>query len=63
MPLKAAALQFCAAPAVVASVIPGGRNPTEVAENARLMTVPIPPGFWQAAREAGLVPPEAGLPG
>lgn len=63
VPLKAAALQFCAAPAVVASVIPGGRNPAEVAENVRLMATPIPAGFWQAVREAGLIPREAEVPG
>jgi D-threo-aldose 1-dehydrogenase len=63
VPLKAAALQFCAAPAVVAAVIPGGRSPAEVGENARLMAHPIPPGFWAALREAGLIPPEAPVPG
>jgi D-threo-aldose 1-dehydrogenase len=33
--LKAAALQFCAAHPVVATVIPGARTPAEVRENAR----------------------------
>ncbi|MBL6079666.1 aldo/keto reductase [Belnapia sp. T18] len=63
VPLKAAALQFCAAPKVVAAVIPGGRTPAEVEENARLMAHPIPPGFWGALREAGLIPPGAPVPG
>ncbi len=62
VPLKAAALQFCAAPEVVAAVIPGGRSPAEVEENARLMAHPIPPGFWAALRGAGLIPPAAALP-
>ena len=62
VPLKAAALQFCAAPEVVAAVIPGGRSPAEVEENAQLMAHPIPPGFWTALREAGLVPSAAAVP-
>jgi D-threo-aldose 1-dehydrogenase len=61
--MKAAALQFCAAPDVVSSVIPGGRNAAEVAENARLMAQPIPPAFWTALREAGLMPAGAPVPG
>ncbi|MBL6456435.1 aldo/keto reductase [Belnapia sp. T6] len=61
--LKAAALQFCAAPEVVACVIPGARSAAEVTENVRLMAQPIPPGFWAALREAGLIHAEAPVPG
>jgi D-threo-aldose 1-dehydrogenase len=57
--MKAAALQFCAAPEVVACVIPGGRTAPEVAENARLMQAPIPAAFWTALRAEGLIPDEA----
>ena len=63
VPLKAAALQFCAAPQVVASVIPGARSVAEVTENIQMMRLPIPPGFWQALRAAELVPAAAELPG
>jgi D-threo-aldose 1-dehydrogenase len=62
MELKAAALQFCAAPEVVACVIPGGRSPQEVRENARLMSQPIPRAFWDALRKQGLIPAEAAVP-
>ncbi len=61
--LKAAALQFCAAPRAVACVIPGGRSPEEVAENGRLMAAPIPPDFWAELRAQGLLPAEAPVPG
>jgi D-threo-aldose 1-dehydrogenase len=60
--LKAAALQFCAAPDVVACVIPGGRTPAEVTENARLVAQPIPRAFWEALRAQGLIPAEAAVP-
>ena len=60
--MKAAALRFCAAPKVVACVIPGGRSVAEVAENARLMAEPIPASLWAALRAEGLIPEAAPVP-
>ncbi len=60
--LKAAALQFCAAHPVVATVIPGARKPDEVRENAAMMGAPIPGALWADLRHAGLLPPEAPTP-
>ena len=54
--LRAVALQFCAAHPVVASVIPGARDPAEVASNVQLMTVPIPEALWQDLRRDQLIP-------
>ncbi len=61
--MKAAALRFCAAPEMVACVIPGGRSAAEVAENARLMARPIPAAFWADLRAQGLIPASAPVPG
>lgn len=61
--MKAAALQFCAAPAEVACVIPGGRTAGEVAENARLIAQPIPTTLWAELRAHGLLPASAPSPG
>ncbi|GGY94639.1 aldo/keto reductase [Pseudoduganella plicata] len=61
--LAAAALQFGAAHPVVAATIPGASSPEHLRRNATLMAVAIPPQFWQALRDEGLVPPEAPLPG
>lgn len=60
--LKAAALQFCAAHPVVATVIPGARTPGEVRENAAMMRAPIPGALWHELRVAGLLPAEAPTP-
>jgi len=62
VPLKAAALQFPLAHPTVASVIPGARSASEVQENFRLMTAPIPDDFWEELRSEGLVPEEAPVP-
>jgi D-threo-aldose 1-dehydrogenase len=62
VPLKAAALQFPLAHPAVASVIPGARSASEVEENVRMMSHPIPPSFWNEVREEGLVDDEAPLP-
>jgi D-threo-aldose 1-dehydrogenase len=62
VPMKAAALQFAAAHPVVAAVIAGARNATEVAENAAMMRTRIPAAFWAALRGGGLIPPEAPVP-
>ncbi|GLU31420.1 aldo/keto reductase [Trinickia caryophylli] len=60
--LKAAALQFCKAPGVVACVIAGARNADEVRQNCAAMTAPVPREFWQALKEEGLVPQGAPVP-
>ena len=53
--LKAAALQFCAAPDEVASVIPGSRSSREIVENAALMAKDIPEDFWRALKDQKLI--------
>jgi D-threo-aldose 1-dehydrogenase len=60
--LKAAALQFCAAHPVVATVIPGARTPAEVRENAAMMFAPIPGSLWVELKEKGLIPAHAPTP-
>ena len=60
--LKAAALQFCAAHPVVATVIPGARTAAEVLENAALMEARIPDSLWADLREAGLLAQDAPVP-
>lgn len=60
--IKAAALQFCAAHPVVASVIPGAKDPDRVKENAALMQARVPAGFWSALKERGLLPNNAPTP-
>jgi D-threo-aldose 1-dehydrogenase len=60
--LASAALQFAAAHPIVASVIPGAQNPSEVEANAALMDVPIPVGLWSALKSEGLLAPAAPTP-
>ncbi|MGF6637879.1 D-threo-aldose 1-dehydrogenase [Paraburkholderia sp. MM5496-R1] len=60
--LKAAALQFCSAPGPVCAVIAGARNPGEVHENVKEMSVHIPSGLWQALKHDGLIPEHAPEP-
>ncbi|KAA2212301.1 aldo/keto reductase [Teichococcus oryzae] len=61
--LKAAALQFCAAHPVVASVIPGAKHPQRVRQNVALMAQPIPAGFWEELKSAGHLPADVPVPG
>lgn len=56
VPLRAAALQFPLSHPAVTSVIPGARDPGEVAENVALMTQAIPGSLWQELRQVGLLP-------
>ncbi len=56
VPLRGAALQFPLSHPVIATVIPGARDPQEVAENLALMTQDIPGALWQEMREGGLIP-------
>ncbi|MFJ2812733.1 aldo/keto reductase [Streptomyces sp. NPDC087294] len=60
--LRAAALAFCAAHPVVASVLVGARSAAEVRDCAQQFTTPVPAAFWQELRAEGLLPPEAPLP-
>ena len=62
VPLKAAALQFCYAPAAVACVIAGSRTPGEIRENWTLMHTPIPTEFWADLKRRGLIPDDAPVP-
>ncbi|HET9149036.1 MAG TPA: aldo/keto reductase [Alphaproteobacteria bacterium] len=60
--IRAAALQFCAAHPVVASVIPGSKNAGKVRVNADLIRRPIPDAFWEDLKEEGLLPRSAPVP-
>lgn len=60
--IRAAALQFCAAHPVIASVIPGAKNAERVRLNAELMNQPIPDAFWSALKERALLPEAAPTP-
>lgn len=62
VPMKAAALQFPLAHPAVASVIPGARSVAELEDNFRLVSHPIPGGFWAELRSKGLLPEEAPVP-
>ena len=61
--LPAAALQFCLAHPVVASVIPGARNPAEARSHWQMIRKKIRPDFWEDLRGQGLLHPEAPVPG
>jgi D-threo-aldose 1-dehydrogenase len=60
--LRAAALQFPLAHPAVASIIPGAREPAHVEENVALLSAQIPPAFWQALRQDGLLPQDLPIP-
>jgi len=62
VPLQAAALQFPLAHPAVATVVAGVANAAEARQCAELMTHAIPPAFWRALRERGLVDSRAPLP-
>lgn len=55
VPLAAAALQYPLRQAAVEMVVVGARSPEEVAENDRLVRLPLPPELWQELGFAGLV--------
>jgi len=63
VPLPAAALQFPLAHKAVAAIIPGPRNADEFTQNLRLLRHPIPAALWADLRQAGLLHPEAPVPG
>ncbi len=60
--LRAAALQFCAAHPVVASVIPGTKSPARVRENVELVNRSIPAVFWEDLKAEGVLPGYAPTP-
>jgi D-threo-aldose 1-dehydrogenase len=60
--LPAAALQFPLAHPAVAAVIPGVRDAAEVRTNHAAVTAEIPPAFWRAVRERGLIDSAAPIP-
>jgi D-threo-aldose 1-dehydrogenase len=60
--LPAAALQFPLGHPVVASVLVGARSVSEVEENARAFTTPVPDGVWAQLRSDGLLGAEIPVP-
>lgn len=62
VPLRAAALQFPLGHPAVASVVAGCVSSEESREALRFFSHPIPPEFWAALRDRGLVDPETPLP-
>ena len=63
VPLPAAALQFPLAHPAVAAIIPGPRNADEFRANLGLLRHPIPPALWTDLKQAGLLHPDAPVPG
>ena len=63
VPLQAAALQFPLAHPAVASVVAGCVTGAEARHCASMFAHAIPPAFWTALRERGLVDARAPLPG
>ena len=62
VPLSAAALRFAAAHPAVDAVLVGAASPAQVEQTARHLRRPIPPEFWSALREAGMIRRDAPLP-
>lgn len=60
--IRAAALQFCTAHPMVASVIPGSKSAGKVRVNADLMRREIPGAFWDDLKDEGLLPRHAPVP-
>lgn len=60
--LRTVALQFCAAPAVVASVIPGARTAEQSRANGWSMRVDIPQQLWADLKKEGLIHEGATVP-
>jgi D-threo-aldose 1-dehydrogenase len=61
--LRTASLQFCAAPKVVCSVIPGASSGKQVEENVKSMSAKIPAEFWSALKREKLIVEAAATPG
>ena len=62
VPLRAAALQFPLAHPAIDIVMLGARSVVEWDDGVAMMGHSIPPAFWLALRDAGLLPPAAPLP-
>lgn len=62
VPLAAAALQFPLAHPAVASLIFGARSASEVEENCRLASLPIPDRLWSDLKQRGLLARDAPVP-
>ena len=62
VPMRAAALQFLLAHRAVASVIPGAATPAEVADNVRMLAVPIPADLWRELQHERLLKEGAPTP-
>ena len=62
VPLAAAALQFPLAHPAVTTVLPGLRNPGEVASSLALMAHPIPGELWSTLKDRGLLRADAPTP-
>lgn len=60
--MRTAALQFAAAPPVVAAIIPGSRSAAQAQANIASMSVAIPPDFWTALRRERLISADAPVP-
>ncbi len=60
--LRTAALQFCNAPSVVNSIVPGASSGQQVIENALSMATKLPSEFWLKLREEELIHPDAQAP-
>ncbi|KOS04691.1 L-fucose dehydrogenase [Flavobacterium akiainvivens] len=60
--LRSAALQFTAAPKVVASTIPGIRTAQQAAENYASMSAKIPVDFWAELKKEKLIEERAEVP-
>ena len=62
VPLRAAALQFSLAHPAVDVVMVGARHQREWQDAVTMMQHPIAAAFWQALRQAGLLPEDAPVP-
>lgn len=62
VPLRAAALQFPLAHPAIAIVMVGAQTVAQWSDAVAMMAHPIPPGFWQALKAAGLLGPETPVP-
>lgn len=60
--LRSAALQFCAAPSVAASVIPGASNAEQARANVASMSENIPEDFWKELKAEELIASNAPEP-
>jgi D-threo-aldose 1-dehydrogenase len=60
--LRTAALQFSAAPDVVASLIVGAHTEAQALANASSMKATIPPAFWEELKRQNLIEQNASVP-